>query len=270
MATNARTMTRTGGRSATFRRFMLLVQANFLMYIRNKAAMFWVVLFPIGLMLIFGAIYGNQTIGPESSGLTLISFITPGLIVLSIMSNGLVGNAGAMANFREKGILRRVQTTPLPVAHLILSRVVMQSCIMIGQAALMLATSVVVFNARYDVAGLLSALPWIVLGSVVFMAMGQAVAALVRKEETVSVVTQVINFPLMFLGGLWMPVTSMPDWLQGVSKFLPSTMLADLVRTPMLSSFHIEPTIPFAMALLGITAYLVGSVALSARFFKWS
>ena len=60
----------------------------------------------------------------------------PSLIdILSLMSNGLIGNSAAMAHFRENGILRRVQTTPLPVRHLIRYRVVMQSTMSLGHTA---------------------------------------------------------------------------------------------------------------------------------------
>jgi ABC-2 type transport system permease protein len=246
------------------------------MYIRNRAAMFWVIIFPIGLMLVLGAIYGNQPAGPGTAGaVTAISFITPGLIVLSLMSNGLIGNSSVMAQYRERGILRRVQTTPLPVQHLILARVAMQSTLSVGQAALMIIVSILVFNARYDTAGLLEAIPAIVLSSIVFMSIGQAIAALVRKVDTVTVVSQAINFPLMFLGCLWIPVSVLPDWLQEVSKFLPSTLAAILVRTPMLSgidlvALNIQPNVPLELCFAGLLAYLVASMVVSARFFKWS
>ncbi len=276
MATNVATVAQTRSAGASLRRFWLLVQANFVMYLRNRSAMFWVILFPIGLMLVLGAIYGNQKFNPsDPNSLTAISFITPGLIVLSLMSNGLIGNAATMAQFREKGILRRVQTTPLPVSHLILARVVMQAGMSIGQGALMLVTSVVAFNAHYDALGLLEAVPAILLGSVVFMALGQAIAALVRKVETVQVVAQAVNFPLMFLGSLWIPASALPEWLQNVGKFLPSTLVANLVRTPMLSGLNlaglnIEPNVPLVICFAGVVAYLVAAIAVSARFFKWS
>jgi ABC-2 type transport system permease protein len=237
--------------------------------------MFWVILFPIGLMLVLGAIYGNQTDGAASGSVTAISFITPGLIVLSLMSSGLIGNSSVMAQYRERGILRRVQTTPLPVQHLILARIGMQSTLSVGQAALMVIVSILVFNAHYETGGLLEAIPAIILGSIVFMALGQAIAALVRKVDTVQVVAQVINFPLMFLGCLWIPVSALPDWLQEVSKFLPSTLVAILVRTPMISSvdlvaIKIQPDVPLPICVAGLFVYLIAAIVVSARFFKWS
>ncbi|HST05156.1 MAG TPA: ABC transporter permease [Chloroflexia bacterium] len=270
MATTIATIDKASTTGSALKRFKLLLASNFLMYVRNKAAMFWVVVFPVGLMLVFGALYGNGPIDPSSpNSFTIISYLTPGLIVLSLMSNGLVGNAATMANYREKGILKRIQTTPLPVWQLIMARVVMQATLIVGQAAIMLLVSVVVFNARYDWVGVLEATPWIVLGALMFMAMGQAIAALVKKVDTVGIVAQVINFPLMFLGGLWVMQSQMPVWLQSVSNWLPSTMVSNLVRAPMLQSMHLEPSMPMALSVLGVLFYIVASVAISARFFKW-
>jgi ABC-type multidrug transport system permease subunit len=139
----------------------------------------------------------------------------------------------------------------------------------------MLVTSVVVFNAHYDAVGLAEAAPSILLGSLLFMALGQAIAALVRKIDTVQVVAQAINFPLMFLGSLWIPASALPDWLQDIGKILPSTLVANLVRTPMLSGLNLfglnaEPNVPLALCFAGVIAYLVAAVVVSARFFKWS
>src|SRR5262245_4175156 len=131
MAVNATTMTTTREGTIGWRRFRLLVQANLLMYTRERAALFWVIVFPLGLMLLFGSIYGHIKINPaDPNSLTVISFMVPGLIVLMLMSNGLVGNAETMAVYRERGILQRVQTTPLPVWQFLLARIVMQVPVM--------------------------------------------------------------------------------------------------------------------------------------------
>jgi ABC-2 type transport system permease protein len=270
MATNATIMAARPA-NAGWRRFGILLQASLAMYIREKAAIFWVVVFPIGVMLLFGAMFGHVRIDPsDPNSLTVISFLVPGLIVLALMSNGLVGNAETLAVYRERGILRRVQTTPLPVWQLLMSRVVTQSAIMVVQAFLMIGISVLVFDARYDALGLVTAIPAIVAGAVMFIAMGQAVASLVRKAQTANIVASAINLPLMFLGGLWMNMKDLPEPLQAFAKYLPSSMVADTLRVPMLSSFDFDFTnIPLAASWAGVLAYFALSVAISARFFKW-
>ena len=270
MATNATTFVKTGTAGASMRLFKNLLQANFLMFVREKASLFWVMVFPIALMLLFGSMWGTMKLDPaDPNSLTFISYLAPGLIVLSLMTNGLVGNAETMATYRERGILRGIQTTPMPLWQWLLAHIVIGAAIMVGQAFLMIATSMVVFNARYDMWGLIAAIPSVVLGAVMFMAMGQAVAAMVSKAKTVVVAAQVINVPLMFLGGLWTPMNQMPDELLAVSKYLPSAMMADLVRTPMLTTFNFEPNLPVVANLIGVVIYFAVSVALAVRFFKW-
>jgi ABC-2 type transport system permease protein len=272
MATNVTTLVKTGSAGGSMRLFRNLLQANFLMFVREKASLFWVILFPIALMLLFGSIWGNMKLNPAdpNSTLTFISYLAPGLIVLSLMSNGLIGNAETMATYRERGILRRIHTTPMPLWQWLLAHIVVGAIVMVGQSFLMIITSMLVFNARYDTWGLLAAIPSVVLGAVMFMAMGQAVAAMVSKAKTVAVAAQVINVPLMFLGGLWTPIEMLPDWLQAISKYLPSAMMADLVRAPMLATFNIETNLPVMVSLIGVIIYFAVSVALAVRFFKWS
>lgn len=271
MATNVTTLVNSGTAGGSMKRFGNLLQANMLMFVREKAALFWVILFPIALMLLFGSIWGHMKLNPaDPNSLTFISYLAPGLIVLSLMSNGLIGNAETMATYRERGILRRIQTTPMPLWQWLLAHIITGAVVMVGQAFLMIGTSVVVFNARYDTWGLVGAIPAVVLGAVMFMAMGQAVAAMVAKAKTVAVVAQVINVPLMFLGGLWTPIDQLPEWLQSFSKYLPSAMMADLVRAPMLANFSIATNLPVIVSLIGVVICFAVSVALAVRFFKWS
>lgn len=271
MATDVTTMAVRSQGNAGLRRFGLLVQANLLMYVRERAALFWVVIFPIGMMLLFGAMFGHIKVGPPGHEVTLISFMVPGLIVLALMSNGIVGNAEAMAVYRERGILRRIQTTPMPLWQLLFARIVTQSIVMVGQAFLMLGISIAVFNAMYGTWGVVQAIPAIILGAVVFMAMGQAIASVVRKATTVGLAAQAINLPLMFLGGLWMPLNQLPESLQTIGKFLPSALMADLLRAPMLASYPIESTnLPLLTSLIGVLIYFAISIVISIRFFKWS
>ena len=262
MATNMTAIATPRVAGAGRRRFGLVVQTNMVLFVRNRIALFWVIAFPIGLMLLFGTMYGKQPI--------VIPYLTSGMIVVSLLANGLIGNAGAMAVWRERGILRRIQTTPLPVWQLLLGRVLAQAVIMALQALLLVATSVVVFGASYQVWNIVQALPAILVGAVFFMACGQAVAALVQKSESVNIIAQVIYFPLMFLGGLMIPLSQLPDTLQTIGKFLPSSMVVDLIRTPLLGEALATPALPLPLDLAGLAVYFGAAVFVAARFFKWS
>jgi ABC-2 type transport system permease protein len=262
MTTNATTIATPRPAGAAWRRFGLMFQTSLVLYVRNRVAVFWNIVFPIGLMLLFGALYGKQK--------DVIPYLATGMVVLSLLANGLIGNAATMAIWRERGILRRIQTTPLPLWQLLLARIVAQSIVMIGQALLLIGTSVVVFGAKYDIGNLIRAIPSVVVGALLFMAFGQALAALVRKTESVNIVAQVIYFPLMFLGGLMIPLSQLPDYLQTIGKYLPSALIADLIRTPMLGLGAADMTLPLATTLLGVVVYFAVTVFIATRFFKWS
>ena len=261
-------------RSNSLRRFGLLSLNNLVMYSRNRAVMFWVIAFPIGYMLLFGAIYGTMTVDPNNpNSAKLITYMVPGIIVMSLMSNGIIGNANGMAVWRERGILRRLQATPLPAWQMLVSRILVQSMIMVGQAIILVAVSIALYGVKYEVLGLLQALPFVILGAILFMAIGQMIAALVGKAETVAIACQLIYFPLLFLSGLVIPLDQLPEGIQNIGKYLPTAMIGDLVRAPMLSGFEMgsfnATHLPMAVDLLGAVIYLIVTVFISARFFKW-
>ncbi|MGI8587484.1 MAG: ABC transporter permease [Chloroflexia bacterium] len=270
MATRITEAAAIGQTGTAVSRFGLLLQANLVMYVRNRTALFWSLAFPIALILLFGSIFGNQSGAGKG---VYIAFLTTGMIVLSLLANGLIGNASAMAVWRERGILRRIQSTPLPLWQFLLARIVTQGGIMVVQAFVLVATSILVFGAKYDALNLLIAIPSVIGGALLFMAFGQAVAALARKVETVNIITQVVYFPLMFLGGLMIPLAQLPDWLQAVGKYLPSAMMADLIRTPMVGQSlgqALAPSLPLPADLLGVVIYFAAAVFVAVRFFKWS
>ena len=264
------TITRATSRRFDWRRFGLLVQANLLMALRARDYVFWVSLFPIMLMLLFGFVWGSQETPGEMGDLSFNLFMVPGLVVLALMSSGLPGNAETMTVYRERGILRRIQTTPLPAWQFMLAHVASQVVILVVQFFLMIGVSMVAFNLSYDVWGVIAAVPAVILAAVTFMAFGQMVAALVRKTQTASAITMTLLFPLMFLGNLWQPVWALPDWLQAISKVLPTTMVVDIIRVPLLSGHQFNTTLPPLVSLLGVVVYLAGTVLISTRFFKWS
>ena len=251
------------------KRFRILLRANFLMFVRNRRATFFSLIFPIGLTLLFGAIWGKQEIkNPDETSFRFMNYLVASMIVMSLLSNGVMGSAFALVTWRERGIFRRIQATPLPVWQMLLARILVQALMMVIQAALLVATAVLVFQASFSASALLGALPAVLLGAVLFMAIGIAIAAMVSKVETAQVTVQFIYFPLMFLGGLAIPLMNFPEWLRKVGMVLPTAMVADLVRAPLLGA--VDPhALPTAVNIGGALAYFVVALSLGARFFRW-
>jgi ABC-2 type transport system permease protein len=75
-----------------------------------------------------------------------------------------------------------------------------------------------------------------------------------------------VFFMFMFLGGIFFPLTIMPDFLEAFSKVLPSTHLNDALRVVVVEGKGISLA---WKDLLIVGAWLVGALALSIRFFRW-
>lgn len=237
------------------RRFLLLTKASMLMNLRNRVTLFWNVAFPIGLVLLYGLIWREQ-----------IAWIAIGIVVLNIMSSGMLGDAAQLSNLRERGILRRVHATPLPAWQFITAYVLTRLVLVLIQSALIILTGILAYGARFTWAGLALALPCILVGSLVFLLLGQVISAVAPNSSAAGAIGQAIYFPLMFVSNLFLPLDLLPHWLSRVSIWTPATMLVDLIR-PMLLPI---PAVQSAL-VNGVGLFLYGGVALvlAAKLFRW-
>ena len=82
---------------------------------------------------------------------------------------------------------------------------------------------------------------FVVLGAMTFLAIGYVIASYARTEESANALTSVVQFPLMFLSGIFFPIAFMPDWLQPVAALMPLTYLGDALRQTMVGGAAYAP-----------------------------
>src|SRR5262245_47783027 len=201
------------------RRFLVLAKANMLMNVRNRTTLFWNFAFPVGLILLYGVLWPSA-----------ISWLAAGIVVLNIMSSGLLGDSTRLTNLRERGILRRVQATPLPAWQLIAAYVITRLLLVLAQSAAIVGTAALVYGAEFTWSGLVGALPLAIAGGLVFLALGQVIGAVAPTSAAAGGLGQMIYFPLMFVSNLFIPNNQLPVWLALAAQWTPATMLEDMVR----------------------------------------
>lgn len=262
------------------KQFIHLFKANLVMQLRNRAAMFWNLAFPIGMMLLFGLMFGSTSFKASTGTgeLNFASYLVPGLIVLAAMSNGMVGYAGAMAVYREKGIFRRIRTTSMPISRFIAAKILVQAIFVIIQAVILTLVGVLVFGATLDWGNIFWGICEVVLIGLMFVALGQMIASIFRKSDTVNIVSQMFNTPFMLLGGLIIPLSQFSDVpvLPQIGSVIPTGVAVNVLRPTIspeqfkhVSDIQGIASLPLWASLAIIAAYLVGSVAIAARYFKW-
>jgi ABC-2 type transport system permease protein len=145
------------------------------------------------------------------------------------------------------------------------SQIAMRLTIALAQTAVIVGFGVIVFQVPME-SNLLVFLAMVVLGALTFIALGYVVAAFSKNQETAAGISSLINFPMMFLSGIFFPVEFIPSFLQPIIAIIPLTYLVDGIRQLMIGT---NPVFPLPVDVGVLLAWLVGSLVIAIRFFKW-
>ena len=200
-----------------------------------------------------------------SHTLRTIDFLMPGILAMSLMQLGLFATATPLVSLREEGVLRRLGATPLPRWQLISGQLLMRLTIGMVQAALIIGISVAAFNVRIQ-GNYLALAGLTLLGALSFIGMGYLIAALAKSVESASGISSAINFPMMFLSGVFFPLALLPAFLAPIVRAMPLTYLADAFRQITIGG---SQTFPMWIDLAVLAAWGLVCTILAARFFRW-
>lgn len=207
---------------------------------------------------------GVETRSLQTENISNVAYVVPSILAMALMQLGLFG-AIPLVEQREKLILKRLGATPLKRWTLVGSNVLVRLLIGIVQAILILGIGAVVFNVT--ILGSLAMVAGLVLlGAATFIALGYVVASFARTEEAASQTTSILQFPLMFLSGIFFPFEIMPDFMRAIGAAMPLTYLGDAMRQVMVNGTAFAP-LAVDVGVLG--AWLVVCLGISARFFRW-
>jgi ABC-2 type transport system permease protein len=197
--------------------------------------------------------------------ISFIDFFVPGILAMALMNAGVIGFSTAFVSYRERGILRRIKVTPFPLTSFVTARILSQLAVAVAQALILVALGVVLFGLKPRGNPLVILLA-IVVGSLAFLAIGFAVAAIARNVEAAASYANLITFPMLFLSGVFFSLDSAPAWLRPVARTLPLSYLVDALREPMTRGRGLEA---IWVDLLVLLATLVAGFVIAIRFFRW-
>ena len=161
-----------------------------------------------------------------------IEFFVPGIIAMAIMTSCL-GNALNMnAELRQKGILRKLATTPITRADWLASSIVYQLILSVISTAAILLVSFFVFDVRLHIGIWLPLI--LVVEVIAFVGIGMLLTPFAKEAESASAVGNAFLFPMMFLSGTFFPVEMMPAFLQSFAKLLPLYYVNEALRAAMI------------------------------------
>ena len=161
-----------------------------------------------------------------------IEFFVPGIIAMAIMTSCLSNALNMNAELRQKGILRKLATTPITRADWLASSIVYQLILSIVSTVAILLVSYFVFDVRLHIGFWLPLI--LVVEVIAFVGFGMLLTPFAKEAESASAVANAFLFPMMFLSGTFFPVEMMPAFLQTFAKLLPLYYVNEALRATMI------------------------------------
>ena len=196
-------------------------------------------------------------------------FIIPGIAAMAIMQNGIFSVVFTLLSYKNQGVLRRLQATPISPSHFIVGHLISRVTIIILQTFLLLIMGVFILGVSI---GQGSIMAWInilllsLLGGVLFLSIGLAISSLAPSEDSAPALANLVTFPMLFLSGVFFPIDFLPKFVGYVSNILPLTHLAQGIRLSALYGNSTLTTLP----QIGITVlWLAIAFSICAFTFKW-
>lgn len=168
-------------------------------------------------------------LGADAGTFSYVDFVVPGIVIMGLFVSGLFGVPATILFGRERKVLRAYWVTPLDVPHYFAGFALGHLAICTIQLVCVWALGRFAFGAHV---ALFRPLPLLVLlfASVTFLAFGFLVASVARTGNGGMALANIVNMPMMFLGGLFYPLGQLPSALRAIMMVNPVTYLGDALR----------------------------------------
>jgi ABC transporter DrrB family efflux protein len=218
-------------------------------------------------LLIFRYVFGGAV--AHTGSLSYVDFLVPGFVVTGVLFQGM-GAASGVADDLEGGLFDRLRSLPIRLLSIVTGRVGADSALVAwGVLVMTLVGFAVGFRLGGTVAAGLAAFGLTILFGFAFVWMFTFMGLSAGSPQAAQGLSFLV-FPLSFVSSAYVPVATMPGWMQGFATYQP--------MTPMVNTVRILTGGPAAQALLGhpLSYYLVpallwtaGLVAVFAPLAVW-
>jgi ABC transporter DrrB family efflux protein len=237
-----------------------VTQRNLIAYTRIPEAMVFSSIQPIMFVLLFVYVFGGAVSTP---GFRYVDFIMPGIFVQTVCFGAVTTGIG-LADDLGKGLIERFRSLPMARSAVLAGRTTADLCRNVFVVLLMTVVGVAVgFRSSTGffsfMAGVFILLAFAYALSWAFAVIGLAA----RNAESAQAMAFPLLFPLTFASSAFVPVRSMPGWLQAFAEHQPVTVVVDACRNLMVGGSG-SPL----KALLWTIGMLVVLVPLAVRKYR--
>ena len=237
---------------------LIFVETKLLM----REPMTWViaVVLPSVILVILGSILGTGEPDPALGGHRFMDVFIPSLVVITLATLSVNTFTVRLATYREKGVLRRLSTSPAHPAALLVAQALIYVVTAIIAVALLMAIGHGAFHVPLprDPVGFVLAFG---LGMSSLFALALLIAAVVPNASAASSLGLPVFFAVMFLGGVYLPRFLLPDIIVQIGALTPPGVQG-LQDAWLGAPLQILP-----LAIMAVVTVVAGAIAI--RTFRW-
>ncbi|MFF0368230.1 ABC transporter permease [Micromonospora sp. NPDC005087] len=230
------------------------------LFLRDFGSPLTTVALPLALLVVFGLIPALREPDPAFGDRSFIEYFVPSLLVITLAMSAVNILPTVLATYRERGVLRRLATTPASPAALLAAQLVISLATILVSAVLLIVVGRLAFDVPLPQRPLGFALA-LVLGTAALLALGLLVAAVARTAKAAQAMAVPVFMLTMFFGGVYVPRFLLPDFLVRIGDYTPPGVQA------LLDAWTGTSPHPLHLGIMAAVALLAGVVA--AKLFRW-
>ncbi len=242
---------------------LMVTRIEFKLYLRNFAGVFFVLAFPVLMLLFFGSTFGNAPM-QIYGGHGTMDIDVPAFSGVVLAITGILVVPWTVTRYRENKILKRYMATPIKPRDILISQLIVNLTMAAVSITLLVILGKAVFNVRFYGEILPMILSLFIFALCVF-SIGLLITSISSGIKAANVISLLIYFPMLFLSGVIMPINAMPEFMARLARMLPLTYGIDLLKGIWLGGKISAYTADIFVLLLVFLVCSAGSMVL----FRW-
>ncbi|WP_199434544.1 ABC transporter permease [Qaidamihabitans albus] len=233
------------------------------LFLRDPSAPITVLGIPLALLVVFGLIPSANEPSPDFGGNSLLAnLIAPLAVAILLGMLAVTIFPTAIATYREKGVLRRLSASPASPRLLLTAQLLVNVAAALVVVLLIVGIGIAVLGveAPGNPAGFVIS---VVLGAASLFCIGLLIAALAPTGRAAGGIGSAVFFPMLALGGVWVPKEHLPTFLQWAADALPMGATYNAMRSTWAGGA------PEPVQLLSMSVFALLCAVLAARLFRW-
>jgi ABC transporter DrrB family efflux protein len=212
---------------------IVMTRRDVLRYVRLPQLLIFNAMLNVVLLLLFNYVFGGAI---STGGIKYVQYFLPGFLAQTVVFGSTQTSVG-IAEDLSKGLIDRFRSLPMARSAFLTGRVLSDALRYTILIVLMMIVGIAIgFRFQNGAGPVIAGIALIILFGIALTWVGVFIGISVKDTETAQVAGFVWVFPLVFASSLYVPIATMPGWLQVFANINPVTPMVDTIRALLLGT----------------------------------